>query len=72
MDMPELPPSITVRASYAAPGGICPEELSVDMPVRPADDDWDTGVLIDHIIKSLANVPAFCRYADKHAGGAQG
>lgn len=60
-DLPTFPAALQITASYPATDGTCPENISVEIPLGcgvPIDD-----VLVDHIVKTLADVPARARYA---------
>ena len=52
----QIPPSIDIRSTYATGDGSCPEEMSISIPVE-SYGTGDIEILVDHFIKSLADVP---------------
>jgi hypothetical protein len=60
----EFPPAIRISATYAATDGSTPEDVTVEVPIN-AMADYQFDVLIDHVVKSLADVPARTRYTSE-------
>lgn len=62
---PTLPPALRISATYPATDGSCPEQVTVEVPLVALDSGLAIlaidDVLIDHVVKTLADVPSRAR-----------
>lgn len=59
-DLHTFPPALQITANYPATDGTSPEHITVEIALNCGVTIDD--VLIDHIVKSLTDVPARARY----------